>query len=67
MKISDTRRKIIAKLFLNFASVIFGLLVIGPFVSGQQFAAIVFIVGCVLLFFVSVLAIVSEPPEIEEE
>lgn len=35
-KISGKRRKVISKLFINFSGIIFGLLVIGPFVSGKN-------------------------------
>ncbi|MBI5701346.1 hypothetical protein HZC34_05840 [Candidatus Saganbacteria bacterium] len=65
--ISDSRRKIISKLFINFSGIIFGLLVIGQMVSGKGINLLVFIVGILLLAVTSAIAVFSEPKKSLEE
>jgi uncharacterized membrane protein len=67
MRISDSRRKIIARLFINFSSVIFGLLVIGPFVSGKSIDAQIFIIGILLLAVSALISVYAEPIAIRRE
>jgi hypothetical protein len=67
MRISDSRRKIITKLSINFSSIIFGLLVIGPFVSGKAVNSQIFIVGILLLIVFSLISVYSEPVNLKED
>jgi len=67
VKIADSRRRVIAKLFVNFAGIIFGMLVIGPFVSGKEVTSQTFFVGILLLVVASLISVFAEPVKIKED
>jgi len=67
MKISELRRKVISKIFVNFSGIIFGLLVIGPFAAEKGINLIKIIIGLLLLAMMIILSVISAPGKLIKE
>lgn len=62
-QLGKEKRRVLTKISINLCGIVFGMLVVGSFVSGRSFELIIMIYGIIFSMILLMLAIIFEPEE----